>query len=108
MYFKNNSVFRGALMLIALLFGCWINKANGSEEAALGTFGFDIHHRYSDAVKDVLGVDGLPEKGTLDYYSAMAHRDHHLNARRLASSSSSALHLTFYGGNDTYYLKPLG
>lgn len=38
-------------------------------------FGFDIHHRYSDQVKGILGVEGLPEKGSVDYYVAMALLD---------------------------------
>ncbi|GKV45102.1 hypothetical protein SLEP1_g52223 [Rubroshorea leprosula] len=35
-----------------------------------GTFGFDIHHRFSDPVKGVLGVDDLPPKGSVDLYYA--------------------------------------
>ncbi|EYU44072.1 hypothetical protein MIMGU_mgv1a0266071mg, partial [Erythranthe guttata] len=49
---------------------------------AFGTFGFDIHHRYSDTVKQFLNVDGLPEKGTVHYYAAMAHRDQLFKGRR--------------------------
>lgn len=102
-YFKN-SVVGCSLMLIAFTF--WINA---KPSQAFGTFGFDIHHRYSDTVKDFLDHDGLPEKGTLDYYSAMAHRDHLLNARRLATSPSSAP-ITFLGvnGNETFQLNSLG
>lgn len=46
MYFKN-LVFGDALMLVAFAF--WVS-VNSSE--AFGTFGLDIHHRYSDTVKD--------------------------------------------------------
>ncbi|KAL0375693.1 UNVERIFIED_CONTAM: Aspartyl protease family protein 1 [Sesamum calycinum] len=80
MYCKSSTV-GGFLFLIA--FACWIN-AKSSE--AFGTFGFDIHHRYSDTVKDFLDVDGLPAKGSLDYNAAMAHRDQLFKARRLATS----------------------
>ncbi|KAL0454995.1 UNVERIFIED_CONTAM: Aspartyl protease family protein 1 [Sesamum latifolium] len=103
MMYCKNSVVGGFLFLIA--FACWIN-AKSSE--AFGTFGFDIHHRYSDTVKDFLDVDGLPEKGSLDYYAAMAHRDQLFKARRLATSSATTPLLTFLGGNDTYRLSSLG
>ncbi|XP_012848265.1 PREDICTED: aspartic proteinase-like protein 1, partial [Erythranthe guttata] len=55
---------------------------------AFGTFGFDIHHRYSDTVKQFLNIDGLPEEGTVDYYTAMAHRDHLFKGRRLAAATT--------------------
>ncbi|KAK4406587.1 Aspartyl protease family protein 1 [Sesamum angolense] len=90
---------------VEVAFACWIN-AKSSE--AFGTFGFDIHHRYSDTVKDFLDVDGLPAKGSLDYYSAMAHRDQLFKARRLATSTATTPVLTFFGGNDTFRLSSLG
>ncbi|KAG8363798.1 hypothetical protein BUALT_Bualt19G0059800 [Buddleja alternifolia] len=102
MYFKD-SVVGCVFMLIAIT--CLI-KCQRSE--AFGTFGFDIHHRYSDTVKDFLNVDGLPEKGSLDYYTAMAHRDHLFKARRLATTPSSTPLLTFFGGNQTFRLSSLG
>ncbi|KAL8028851.1 hypothetical protein ABFX02_14G188200 [Erythranthe guttata] len=86
-----------------IVFACWFN-AKGSE--AFGTFGFDIHHRYSDTVKEFLNLDGLPEKGTVDYYTAMAHRDHLFKGRRLAASNTKRL--TFFGGNKTYSFTYLG
>ncbi|KAL7083942.1 hypothetical protein ACP275_14G193500 [Erythranthe tilingii] len=101
MSFKN-SLGGGGLILIVLT--CWFN-AKSSE--AFGTFGFDIHHRYSGTVKKFLDINGLPEKGTVDYYSAMARRDRHLKARRLAASTTTPI-LTFYGGNDTFLITSLG
>ncbi|XP_073270339.1 aspartyl protease family protein 1 isoform X1 [Primulina huaijiensis] len=94
-------------VLIMLVSVCWIHARGGEE---FGTFGFDIHHRYSDRVKDFLDFDGLPEKGTFDYYAAMAHRDHIFKARRLAGSSPATTSpaLTFFGGNITYRLSALG
>lgn len=71
-----------------------------------GTFGFNIHHRYSDPVKGILDLRGLPEKGSLDYYAAMAHRDLLFHGRKLAAVTSAPL--TFLGGNDTYRLNALG
>ncbi|XP_012842939.1 PREDICTED: aspartic proteinase-like protein 1 [Erythranthe guttata] len=95
-----NSLVGSCLLLIA--FSCCFN-AKSIE--AFGTFGFDIHHRYSDTVKEFLNTDGLPEKGTVDYYTAMAHRDHLFKGRRLAASTAI---LTFFGNNRTYNLWSLG
>ncbi|KAK1432612.1 hypothetical protein QVD17_09510 [Tagetes erecta] len=71
-----------------------------------GTFGFDIHHRYSDQVKGILDIDDhhLPQIGSLHYYSAMSQRDRIFHRRRLAVESS----LAFSDGNDTYQLPSLG
>ncbi|KAL7126397.1 hypothetical protein ABFS83_14G184100 [Erythranthe nasuta] len=95
-----NSLVGSCLLLIA--FACWFNVKSSE---AFGTFGFDIHHRYSDTVKEFLNTDGLPEKGTVDYYTAMAHRDHLFKGRRLAASTAI---LTFFGNNRTYNLWSLG
>ncbi|KAL8028842.1 hypothetical protein ABFX02_14G187500 [Erythranthe guttata] len=99
MCFKN-SVFGSCLMLV--VFACWFNAKSSD---AFGTFGFDIHHRYSDTVKQFLNDNGLPEKGTVEYYSAVAHRDRHLKGRHLATSTPI---LTFYGANETQRLNILG
>ncbi|XP_030464108.1 aspartyl protease family protein 1-like isoform X2 [Syzygium oleosum] len=74
------------------------------------TFGFDVHHRFSDPVKGVLEVDRLPEKGSVEYYRVMAMRDRAVHGRRLASSSSSGNQtvLTFSGGNETFLSPTLG
>ncbi|KAI4314717.1 hypothetical protein L6164_027597 [Bauhinia variegata] len=70
------------------------------------TFGFDIHHRFSDPVKRILDIDELPEKGSREYYVAMTHRDRIIRGRGLASSDQSSL--TFAGGNETCQLSSLG
>ncbi|KAG9132315.1 hypothetical protein Leryth_012992 [Lithospermum erythrorhizon] len=72
---------------------------------ALGTFGYDIHHRYSDTVKKILGSDGLPEKDTVEYFTALVHRDH-LRGRHLAGGASTQL--TFASGNLTGRFSDLG
>ncbi|KAB1201788.1 Aspartic proteinase-like protein 1 [Morella rubra] len=72
------------------------------------TFGFDIHHRFSDPVKGILGVDDLPEKGSVGYYVAMAHRDRIIRARHLAASDLQSTPLTFANGNDTHIIGSLG
>ncbi|XP_059645303.1 aspartyl protease family protein 1-like isoform X3 [Cornus florida] len=70
-----------------------------------GTFGFDIHHRYSDQVRGILDLFDLPEKGSLEYYTAMARRDRLIRGRGLADIVDSTP-LTFVDGNDTF--KSLG
>lgn len=72
-----------------------------------GTFGFDIHHRYSDPVKGILAVDELPVKGSPEYYSAMVHRDEIIKGRRLATANDQTP-VTFLDGNETYQLNSLG
>lgn len=72
-----------------------------------GTFGFDIHHRYSDPVKGILALDDLPDKGTLQYYASMAHRDRLIHGRRLATADNSTP-LTFFDGNETIRISSLG
>ncbi|CAI9764291.1 unnamed protein product [Fraxinus pennsylvanica] len=91
---------------ICLLILVTLSSALSSE--GFGTFGFDIHPRYSDPVKDFLNIDGLPEKGSLDYYAAMAHRDQLIKAHRLAVTPADSTHLSFIGSNETYRLSSLG
>ncbi|CAA0815580.1 Eukaryotic aspartyl protease family protein [Striga hermonthica] len=100
-WFKKSVV---EVVLLLIVVGCWVNV---DVCEAFGTFGFDIHHRYSDRVKEFLDVDGLPEKGSLGYYAAMAHRDQLFKARRLTTANSTAI-LTFYGGNQTFRIASLG
>ncbi|KAH7848268.1 hypothetical protein Vadar_000342 [Vaccinium darrowii] len=103
MAFSSNSASI-SLLLIVLVWGFQFSFSEG-----FGTFGFDVHHRYSDTVKGILGVDGLPEKGSVDYYAAMAHRDHLLRGRHLAETTAAApAPLTFSGGNETYQIPLFG
>ncbi|KAK8474239.1 hypothetical protein V6N13_053169 [Hibiscus sabdariffa] len=72
-----------------------------------GTFGFDIHHRYSDPVKEFLAVHELPVKGSPEYYTAMVHRDSIIKGRHLATANDQTP-VTFLEGNETYRLNSLG
>ncbi|KAH6762562.1 Eukaryotic aspartyl protease family protein [Perilla frutescens var. hirtella] len=98
-------VFKDSVVVLLILAVCWISFQSSE---GYGSFGFDVHHRYSDTVKDFLDVKGLPEKDSLDYFAAMAHRDHLFKARRLATTPASSPFLTFFGGNETYQLASLG
>ncbi|KAL1370584.1 hypothetical protein HN51_000830 [Arachis hypogaea] len=71
------------------------------------TFGFSIHHRFSDQVKGILGTQGLPQIGTPQYYAAMAHRDRLFHGRRLAAGDRKPP-LTFAAGNDTVDIPAFG
>ncbi|KAA8547544.1 hypothetical protein F0562_003973 [Nyssa sinensis] len=86
----------------SLVPGDYVKSCDG-----FGTFGFDIHHRYSDPVKGILDLDGLPEKGSLEYYTAMAHRDRLIHGRRLADTVDPKP-LAFAYGNETFRIPSLG
>jgi len=98
--------FYGIVELLFLL-GCVWEPSHGSE---FGSFGFDIHHRFSEPVKAMLKVDGwLPEMGTVDFYTAMVHRDRFFHGRRLAGNRPDNLTtLTFVDGNVTVNIPSLG
>nr|POE55816.1 aspartyl protease family protein 1 [Quercus suber] len=92
------------ILLVLLLLGLNSGICHG-----LGSFGFDIHHRFSDPVMQILGFEGLPEKRSVEYYVAMTHRDSIIRGRHLAASNNqSPAPLTFANGNDTFYLNNLG
>ncbi|CAN4116741.1 unnamed protein product [Withania somnifera] len=84
---------------------------------AFGTFGFEIHHRYSDPVKGTIqDLHCLPQEGSIQYYSAWTQRDRHIMGRRLNNAidpapkkSKEGALLTFAGGgNKTVLLSSLG
>lgn len=72
----------------------------------LNSFSFDIHHRFSDPVKGILGINELPDKGTREYYVAMARSDRVFRGRRLAGNHQTPL--TFTPSNETYRIGPFG
>ncbi|XP_071731241.1 aspartyl protease family protein 1-like isoform X2 [Rutidosis leptorrhynchoides] len=98
--------YNSVLILIGLIF-LFSKLIDG-----FGTYGYDIHHRYSDPVKGILDIDDhdLPKMGSLDYYSAMAHRDRIFHGRRLAGAGDPTVEssLAFLDGNVTYELPSLG
>ncbi|KAM7260035.1 hypothetical protein ACFE04_015776 [Oxalis oulophora] len=72
-----------------------------------GKYEFSLHHRYSDEVKGILTLDGLPEKGSSGYYKAMTYRDRFIHGRRLATTNDQTP-LTFSHGNETNLYTSLG
>lgn len=98
------AAFLAALVSLAVVLA---SESRGC--CGFATFGFDVHHRFSDPVKGVLAVDRLPEKGSLEYYEVMALRDRAIHGRRLAASSSgNQTVLTFSSGNETILSPSLG
>ncbi|KAF8376802.1 hypothetical protein HHK36_031527 [Tetracentron sinense] len=89
------------VLLFVLIFTSGSQNCHGFR-----TFGFDIHHRFSDPVKGIIPVDELPEKGSPDYYAALAHRDQIFRGRGLADTGDEIF--TFAGGNRTFRLASLG
>ncbi|XP_058777752.1 aspartyl protease family protein 1-like isoform X1 [Vicia villosa] len=95
------------VLLLSLLLLCLISQSHRSY--ASSSFGFDIHHRYSEPVKGIFGIDNLPDKGTREYYVAMAHRDRVFHARRLADGGDiDQKLLTFSPDNTTYQISSFG
>ncbi|KAI4341849.1 hypothetical protein MLD38_026523 [Melastoma candidum] len=73
---------------------------------AFGSFGFRIHHRFSDPLTGFLSIDRFPERSTAPYYSALVGRDRSLHGRRLVQSDPSSL--IFTDGNETTQFSSLG
>ncbi|CAN7080858.1 unnamed protein product [Brassica oleracea var. botrytis] len=75
---------------------------------ATGKFSFEVHHMFSDAVKQTLGLDNLvPEKGSMEYFKVLAHRDQLIRGRGLASNNEKPS-VTFMRGNFTIGVDVLG
>lgn len=73
-----------------------------------GKFSFEVHHMFSDAVKQTLGFDNVvPEKGSLEYFKVLAHRDRFIRGRGLASNNEEPP-LTFMAGNFTFAIDIMG
>ncbi|XP_010515541.1 PREDICTED: aspartyl protease family protein 1-like isoform X1 [Camelina sativa] len=78
-------------------FGFFCVMSSGWASSVSGSFSFEIHHRFSEQVKTVLGGHGLPVMGSLDYYKALVHRD---RGRRLTSNNNQTT-ISFAQGNST-------
>ncbi|CAN6480772.1 unnamed protein product [Victoria cruziana] len=82
-----------------------------SGQADARTFGFEVHHRYSDHVRRWLSstagvsVEDWPERGSVDYYAALFHHDRVFRGRNLAENGPL---VTFIDGNMTLHLNALG
>ncbi|ESR38617.1 hypothetical protein CICLE_v10025361mg [Citrus x clementina] len=76
-------------------------------------FSFEMHHRYSDQVKNwsissgKLSHSDWPDKGSFDYYALLAHRDQILRGRHLSDTDTNSP-LIFSDGNSTVRISSLG
>ncbi|ESQ45380.1 hypothetical protein EUTSA_v10010279mg [Eutrema salsugineum] len=95
---------RQVFVLLSVLVACW-----GFERCeASGKFSFEVHHMFSDAVKQSLGYDNhVPEEGSLDYFKVLAHRDRLIRGRGLASNNEESP-ITSMEGNRTLAIGFLG
>ncbi|KAI3995680.1 hypothetical protein MKX01_031453 [Papaver californicum] len=101
------SCSRKYLITLLLVFSMYLQELKNCN--AFETFGFEMHHRFSDQVKRIMGVDNLPEKGSLEYFAAMVLRDKVFRGRALAGNDdddNDSKWLTFSDGNKT--LQSLG
>lgn len=65
-----------------------------------------MHHRFSDSFKNWSGLTrNWPEKGSIEYYAALAHRDQLLRGRKLSDVDTP---LAFSDGNSTFRISSLG
>ncbi|KAJ0253613.1 Eukaryotic aspartyl protease family protein [Hirschfeldia incana] len=98
------AVARHVFLLLSVLVLSW-----GLEKCeATGKFSFEVHHMFSDAVKQNLGFDGLvPEEGSLEYVKVLAQRDRLIRGRGLASNNEETP-LTSAEGNLTVFVSFLG
>lgn len=76
-------------------------------------FSFEMHHRYSDQVKNwsissgKLSHSDWPDKGSFDYYALLAQRDQILRGRHLSDTDTNSP-LIFSDGNSTVRISSLG
>ncbi|KAI3995681.1 hypothetical protein MKX01_031454 [Papaver californicum] len=106
-YSSSCSCSRRYLITLLLVFSMHFQELKNCN--AFQTSGFEMHHRFSDQVKSIMGGDNLPEKDSLEYYEAMVHRDKVFRGRALAENDDDDSNLvTFSNGNKTLYLAPLG
>ncbi|XP_061376415.1 aspartyl protease family protein 1-like [Gastrolobium bilobum] len=96
----------GSLCITSLVLGLVVFSLASESCHGFGKFGFNIHHRFSDPVKGILGIDELPHKGSPEYYAAMVHRDRIFRGRRLAGDQKTPR--TFADGNETYQIGDFG
>lgn len=103
--------YDSARIIISLVVLVVLSLSSKSCCHSLGTFGLDIHHRFSDPVTQILGIHEddqllLPRKGTPQYYAAMIHRDRLFHGRRLAADQHTPI--TFAAGNETRRIAAFG
>ncbi|EFH54058.1 hypothetical protein ARALYDRAFT_906483 [Arabidopsis lyrata subsp. lyrata] len=95
---------RQVFVLLSVLVACW--GLQRCESA--GKFSFEVHHMFSDTVKQNLGFgDLVPEKGSLEYFKLLAQRDRLIRGRGLSSNNEEAP-VTFILGNRTVSIDFLG
>ncbi|CAB81497.1 putative protein [Arabidopsis thaliana] len=99
--------FKTTLFLIPILMLLSFGSCNGR------IFTFEMHHRFSDEVKQWSDSTGrfakFPPKGSFEYFNALVLRDWLIRGRRLSESESeSESSLTFSDGNSTSRISSLG
>ncbi|XP_008806141.1 aspartyl protease family protein 1 [Phoenix dactylifera] len=78
------------------------------------TLGLEVHHRFSDRVRQWAEAHGglpggwWPEKGSVEYYATLTHHDRALRGRALSDGGDPDEVLFFADGNATYRLSSLG
>ncbi|EHA8592547.1 Aspartyl protease family protein 1 [Cocos nucifera] len=100
-----------SLLLLFAASGIFLAIAGSTAGATLG---LDFHHRFSDRVRRWAEAHGglpggwWPEKGSVEYYAALARHDRTLRGRVLAGGSDPNEELYFADGNATFRISSLG
>ncbi|KAI3971472.1 hypothetical protein MKW92_033643 [Papaver armeniacum] len=96
------------IITLLLVFSMFLRNVKNCN--AFQTFGFEMHHRFSDHVKSIMGGYNLLEIGSRGYYAAMAHQDKVFHGRALAENDNDDSKLLTFSNGDTYsnsFLGPL-
>ncbi|KAI7750980.1 hypothetical protein M8C21_008048 [Ambrosia artemisiifolia] len=92
------------LFLFLLMTFLSIHSYNPTHIVNARVFTLKMHHRFSDPMKFIAG--DVPAKGSVEYYSQLAHHDRIFRGRRLSDSGDERL--TFSDGNSSFRISSLG
>ncbi|KAJ0969860.1 hypothetical protein J5N97_022737 [Dioscorea zingiberensis] len=99
-----------ALLLLPVLSAAFLIVALGPRGGGASTLRLDIHHRFSATVRRWVesrsgAAVGWPERGTVEYYEALASHDRAIRGRALSDAPPP---ITFSEGNATLRISSLG
>ncbi|KAJ0969911.1 hypothetical protein J5N97_022788 [Dioscorea zingiberensis] len=99
-----------ASLLLPVLSAAFLIAALGPRGGGAATLRLDIHHRFSATVRRWVesrsgAAVGWPERGTVEYYEALAAHDRAIRGRALSDAPPP---ITFSEGNATLRISSLG
>ncbi|KAI3962548.1 hypothetical protein MKW92_030440 [Papaver armeniacum] len=94
------------IVTLLLVFSMYLQ--NPKKCGAFQTFDFEMHHRFSDQVKAIMGGDNLPEVGSREYYAVMANRGKVSHGRALAEDDDDDSKLLTLSNGEISHAASLG